>query len=322
MKSLSRSAKVFVSGHRGMVGSAMVRLLEQKGFNHIITRSHQELDLTRQDRVEDFFAKERPDFVFVAAGRVGGIIANRNSPTEFLYDNLMIASNVIHTAANSNVEKLLFLGSSCIFPKFAEQPIKESSILSGSLEPTNEGYAIAKITGIKLAEYYNRQYGKRFISAMPPNLYGMGDNFHLENSHVIPGLMRRLHDAKIANQPVFTAWGTGAPLREFMLVDDLADGCFFLLENYEGAEFINVGSGEEVSIKSLVHLLADVVGYSGKIEFDSSKPDGTPRKLMDSTKIHSLGWKHKTSLKEGLRSTYQWYLKTQSLGSDRISPRV
>ena len=291
-----------------MVGSAMVRLLQKKGFKNIITRSHSELDLTRQDRVEEFFKKEKPDYVFVAAGRVGGIIANSKSPTEFLYDNIMIASNVIHTAAQHDVKKLLFLGSSCIFPKFAEQPIKESSMLTGTLEPTNEAYAIAKIAGIKLAEYYNRQHGKPFISAMPPNLYGMGDNFHLENSHVIPGLMRRLHEAKLTNQPVFTAWGTGSPLREFMLVDDLADGCFFLMENYNEPGFINVGSGEEISIKELVFLLADVVGYQGKIEFDVSKPDGTPRKLMDSSKIHSLGWKHRTSLRDGLKSAYGWYV--------------
>lgn len=316
MPVIDRSARFYVSGHRGMVGSAMVRLLQKKGFTNIITRTHSELDLTRQDLVEKFFKEEKPDYVFVAAGRVGGIIANRNSPTEFLYDNVMIASNVIHTSAKANVTKLLFLGSSCIFPKFAEQPIKESSILTGMLEPTNEAYAIAKIAGIKLAEYYNKQYGKRFISAMPPNLYGIGDNFHLENSHVIPGLMRRLHEAKTANLAVFIAWGTGSPLREFMLVDDLAEGCFFLMENYEEPGFVNVGSGEEVSIRDLVHILADVVGYQGRIEFDTSKPDGTPRKIMDSSKIHAMGWKHRTSLREGLKSAYEWYvsgLKDRSL---------
>jgi GDP-L-fucose synthase len=219
----------------------------------------------------------------------------------------MIASNVIHTAAKQDVKKLLFLGSSCIYPKFAEQPIQEDSMLTGALEPTNEGYALAKIAGIKLAEYYNRQYGKRFISAMPPNLYGIGDNFHLENSHVIPGLMRRLHEAKNSNQPVFTAWGTGAPLREFMFVDDLADGCFFLMENYEAPGLVNVGSGEEVSIKELVLMLAETVGYKGRIVFDTSKPDGTPRKLMDSSKIRSMGWKHCTALRDGLKVAYQWF---------------
>ncbi|NBX77485.1 MAG: GDP-L-fucose synthase [Proteobacteria bacterium] len=304
---MERSARFYVSGHLGMVGSAMVRLLEAKGFTNIITRSHSELDLTRQEKVEQFFKNENPEYVFVAAGRVGGIIANRNSPTEFLYENVMIASNIIHTAAKSDVKKLLFLGSSCIYPKFAEQPIKESSILTGALEPTNEGYALAKITGIKLAEYYNLQYGKRFISAMPPNLYGIGDNFHLENSHVIPGLMRRLHEAKERNEPEFTAWGTGSPLREFMFVDDLADGCFFLMENYEDPGLVNVGSGEEVSIRDLVFLLAEVVGYQGNIVFDTSKPDGTPRKLMDSSKIHSLGWKHRTALRDGLKVAYHWY---------------
>jgi GDP-L-fucose synthase len=307
MEKIDRSARFYVSGHRGMVGSALVRLLQGKGFTNIITRSHDELDLTRQEKVEQFFKKEKPEYVFVAAGRVGGIIANKNSPTEFLYDNLMIASNVIHTAAKQDVKKLLFLGSSCIYPKFAEQPIQEDSMLTGALEPTNEGYALAKIAGIKLAEYYNRQYGKRFISAMPPNLYGIGDNFHLENSHVIPGLMRRLHEAKNSNQPVFTAWGTGAPLREFMFVDDLADGCFFLMENYEAPGLVNVGSGEEVSIKELVLMLAETVGYKGRIVFDTSKPDGTPRKLMDSSKIRSMGWKHCTALRDGLKVAYQWF---------------
>lgn len=307
MEKIDRSARFYVSGHRGMVGSAMVRLLQDKGFTNMITRSHDELDLTRQEKVEQFFKKEKPEYVFVAAGRVGGIIANKNAPTEFLYDNLMIASNVIHTAAKQDVKKLLFLGSSCIYPKFAEQPIQEDSMLTGALEPTNEGYALAKIAGIKLAEYYNRQYGKRFISAMPPNLYGIGDNFHLENSHVIPGLMRRLHEAKNSNQPVFTAWGTGAPLREFMFVDDLADGCFFLMENYEAPGLVNVGSGEEVSIKELVLMLAETVGYKGRIVFDTSKPDGTPRKLMDSSKIRSMGWKHRTALRDGLKVAYQWF---------------
>jgi GDP-L-fucose synthase len=307
MEKIDRSARFYVSGHRGMVGSAMVRLLQGKGFTNIITRSHDELDLTRQEKVEQFFKKEKPDYVFVAAGRVGGIIANKNAPTEFLYDNLMIASNVIHTAAKHDVKKLLFLGSSCIYPKFAEQPIQEGSMLTGALEPTNEGYALAKIAGIKLAEYYNRQYGKRFISAMPPNLYGIGDNFHLENSHVIPGLMQRLHEATIKNLPVFTAWGTGTPLREFMFVDDLADGCFFLMENYEDPGLVNVGSGEEVSIKELVLILAETVGYKGRIVFDTSKPDGTPRKLMDSSKIRSMGWKHRTVLRDGLKVSYQWF---------------
>ncbi len=313
MKPIDPRAKIYVAGHRGMVGSAMVRLLKNKGFENVITRTSSELNLTRQAEVESFFQSEKPDYVFVAAAKVGGIIANRNDPTGFLYDNLMIASNVIRAAAESGTEKLLFLGSSCIFPKHAEQPIRESSILTGALEPTNEAYAIAKIAGLKLTEYYNRQYGKRFISAMPPNLYGYGDNFHLENSHVIPGLMRRLHEAKLASSPEFIAWGTGTPLREFMFVDDLADGCFFLLQNYEEPLFINLGSGEEISIHALVHQLAEVVGYQGRIAFDSSKPDGTPRKLMDSSRIHQLGWHHNTSLREGLKLTYEWYLRGQVL---------
>jgi GDP-L-fucose synthase len=289
----------------------MVRLLQKKGFTNIVTRTHAELDLTRQAEVEQFFKNEKPEYVFVAAAKVGGIIANRDAPTEFLYDNLMIATNVIHSAASSGVEKLLFLGSSCIFPKFAPQPIQESSILTGALEPTNEAYAIAKIAGLKLTEYYNRQHKKRFISAMPPNLYGYGDNFHLLNSHVIPGLLRRMHESKLNGLSEFQAWGTGSPLREFMFVDDLAEGCFYLLENYEEAEFINVGSGEEVTIKELVHLIAEVVGFNGKITFDTSKPDGTPRKLMDSTRIHNLGWRHRTPLSEGLKLAYQWYLENK-----------
>jgi GDP-L-fucose synthase len=309
---IDRSSKFYVAGHRGMVGAAMLRLLQKKGFTNLVLRTHAELDLTRQADVENFFKIEKPKYVFLAAAKVGGIIANRDSPTEFLYDNLMIASNVIRAAAESNVEKLLFLGSSCIFPKLAPQPLREESMLTGTLEPTNEGYAIAKIAGLKLTEYYNRQHKKRFISAMPPNMYGYGDNFHLLNSHVIPGLMRRLHEAKLAKTPEFVAWGTGTPLREFMFVDDLAEGCFYLLENYEEPLFMNVGSGEEVSICDLVHLLAETVGYEGKIQFDTTKPDGTPRKIMDSSRIHQLGWKHETSLRDGLKATYEWYLKNPS----------
>lgn len=305
---LDKSAKFFVAGHRGMVGSAMVRLLKLQGFSNIIVKNRQELDLTNQAQVNSFFEREKPQYVFVAAAKVGGIIANRDSPTEFLYENLMIAANAIHAAANNGVERLLFLGSSCIFPKFAEQPIQETSILTGSLEPTNEAYAIAKIAGLKLTEYYNRQHGKRFISAMPPNLYGYGDNFNLLNSHVIPGLMRRMHDAKLAGDPEFVAWGTGKPLREFMFVDDLVDGCLFVLENYSDPTFINIGSGEEITIQELVHEVARVVGYAGKIKFDTTKPDGTPRKIMDSSRIHKLGWRHRTSLKQGLKQTYDWFL--------------
>jgi GDP-L-fucose synthase len=307
--SMNPESKVYVAGHRGMVGAAMVRLLKAEGYTNIITKTHAELDLTRQAQVDAFFKAEKPEYAFIAAAKVGGIIANQNAPTEFLYENIMIASNVLHAAAENNVEKLLFLGSSCIFPKFAEQPIREDSILTGSLEQTNEAYAIAKIAGLKLAEYYNKQHKKRFISAMPPNMYGYGDNFDLVNSHVIPGLMRRMHEAKLANAPEFVAWGTGTPLREFMFVDDLAAGCFFLLQNYEEPTFINVGSGEEISIRELVLTLARVMGYTGKITFDATKPDGTPRKIMDSTRIHKLGWKHQVSLHKGLKLTYEWFLK-------------
>ena len=296
-----------------MVGSAMVRLLLKKGFENIVLRTRAELDLSSQAQVNHFFKTEKPEFAFIAAAKVGGILANQNAPTEFLYENMMIAANTIRAAAENGTEKLLFLGSSCIFPKFAEQPLREESMLSGALEPTNEAYAIAKIAGLKLAEYYNKQHGKRFISAMPPNLYGYGDNFHLENSHVIPGLMRRMHEAKLANAPVFTAWGTGAPLREFMFVDDLAEGCFFLLQNYEDSLFMNVGSGEEISIRELVRSLAEVIGYQGKIEFDSTKPDGTPRKIMDSSRIHKMGWRHQISLKEGLKRTYEWFSQNQAV---------
>ena len=312
MGTIDRNARFYVAGHRGMVGAAFVRHLQNQGFKNILSRTHAELDLTRQAEVEAFFKSEKPDYVFVAAAKVGGILANRNQPTEFLYENLMIASNVIRSAAESGVEKLLFLGSSCVFPKLAEQPIREESLLSGGLESTNEAYAIAKIAGLKLTEYYHRQHQKRFISAMPPNLYGFEDNFHLENSHVIPGLMRRLHEAKIAGAIEFTAWGTGTPLREFLFVDDLAEACFFLFENYEEPGFINAGSGEEVTIRDLVSMIADTVGYRGRIVFDPSKPDGTPRKIMDSSRIHAMGWRHKTPLQEGLRRTYEWYVKNKA----------
>jgi GDP-L-fucose synthase len=306
---INPQSKIYVAGHRGMVGSAMVRLLEKKGFENIVVRTRAELDLCDQAQVNQFFKAEKPEFAFIAAAKVGGILANQSAPTEFLYENLMIATNTIRAAAENGTEKLLFLGSSCIFPKFADQPLREESMLSGALEPTNEAYAIAKIAGLKLAEYFNKQHGKRFISAMPPNLYGYGDNFHLENSHVIPGLMRRMHEAKLAGAPVFTAWGTGTPLREFMFVDDLAEGCFFLLQHYEDALFMNVGSGEETTILELVHALAEVIGYTGKIEFDSTKPDGTPRKVMDSSRVRRLGWRHQVSLREGLKVTYNWFLQ-------------
>jgi GDP-L-fucose synthase len=307
---MNQESKIFVAGHRGMVGSAIVKELVRQGFSNLVTRSSVELDLTLQSEVEGFFQKEKPTHVVLAAAKVGGILANSQFPTEFLYQNLMIASNVIHAAANHGVEKLLFLGSSCIYPKLAPQPLKEEYLLTGALEPTNEAYAIAKIAGLKLTEYYNRQHGKKFVSAMPSNLYGPGDNYHPDHSHVIPGLIRRFHEAKMTDASEVTIWGSGKPLREFLFVDDLAEACVFLLKNYEGSQFVNVGSGEEVSISELAEHVARTVGFNGKIKLDGSKPDGTPRKVMDSSKIHQLGWKSKTGLIEGLKTAYESYLKT------------
>ena len=303
------SAKIYVAGHRGMVGSAIVRCLEKNGYRNIVTASSTTLDLRSQAQVNRFFEQEKPEYVFLAAAKVGGILANNNYPAEFLYDNLMIESNIIHAAYKNNVTKLLFLGSSCIYPKFAEQPIKENSLLTGSLEPTNEWYAIAKIAGIKLCQAYHKQYGSRFISAMPTNMYGYGDNYHPENSHVLPALLRRFHEAKVEGKSEVTIWGSGKPLREFMFSDDLAEACFFLMKNYEDPELINVGTGEEVSIYELATKIKEVVGFEGTINFDSSKPDGTPRKLMDSSNLHKLGFKHKVSLRDGLQKTYQDFLK-------------
>lgn len=306
---MNSNSKIFVAGHRGMVGSAILRELKKQGYQNLIFRNSAELDLTQQSKVEEFFESEKPTHVVLAAAKVGGILANSQLPTEFLYQNLMIASNVIHASAKRGVEKLLFLGSSCIYPKMAPQPLKEEYLLSGYLEPTNEAYAIAKIAGLKLAEYYNRQYGKKFISAMPSNLYGPGDNYHPDQSHVIPGLIRRFHEAKLKQLDVVKVWGTGTPLREFLYVEDLAEACVYLLKNYQDAQFLNVGSGEEITIRQLAEQVAKVVGYQGKIEFDSSKPDGTPRKVMDSSRIHALGWKAKTSLENGLKVAYQEFCK-------------
>jgi GDP-L-fucose synthase len=303
------SSKIYVAGHRGMVGSAIVRCLEKKGFKNIIHAPSSLLDLRIASQVDDFFEREKPDYVFLAAAKVGGILANNTYPAEFLYDNLMIEANVIHAAYTHGVKKLLFLGSSCIYPKFAPQPIQEESLLTGLLEPTNEAYAIAKIAGIKLCQAYHKQYGSRFISAMPTNMYGYGDNYHPQNSHVLPALLRRFHEAKSENKSEVTIWGSGKPLREFMFSDDLAEACYFLMENYESPELINVGTGEEVSILDLALKIAEVVGYKGNITFDSSKPDGTPRKLMDSSRLHALGFKHETSLQDGLKKTYQDFIK-------------
>ena len=304
---MEKNSKIYVAGHRGMVGSAIVRKLIEEGFQNIITRSSSELDLRNQQTVFEFFEDEKPDYVFLAAARVGGIHANNVYRAEFLYDNLMIEANIIHAAYKNGVGKLLFLGSSCIYPKLAPQPIKEEYLLTGLLEKTNEPYAIAKIAGIKLCEAYWDQYGCNFISAMPTNLYGQGDNYHLENSHVVPALIRKFDTAVREGLGEVEVWGSGKPLREFMYVDDLADACFFLMENYNEKGFVNIGTGEEVTIKVLAETVADVTGFKGSIVFNSEKPDGTPRKLMDSAKLHDLGWKHKISLDEGLRKAYAYF---------------
>ena len=306
-------ARIYIAGHRGMVGSAILRALERRGFKNLVYATSSELDLKDTQKVNRFFEKEKPEYVFDAAAKVGGIYANDTYPADFLYDNLMIQNNVIHAAYENKVEKLLFLGSSCIYPKLAPQPIREDSLLSGYLEPTNEAYAIAKIAGIKLCQAYHKQHGCRFISAMPTNMYGYGDNYHPQNSHVLPALLRRFHEAKVNNTPEVAIWGSGKPLREFMFSDDLAEACLFLMEHYEDPTLINVGTGEEISILELAKVIADIVGYEGKITFDSTKPDGTPRKLMDSSRLHALGYKHKVSLGEGIRLTYQDYLKRNAL---------
>lgn len=301
-----KDAKIFVAGHRGLVGSAIVRALSSRGFNNLVLRTKAELDLRNQADTDKFFKAQNIDYVFIAAAKVGGIIYNKNFPADFLYDNLMITANVLKASADTQVTKVLNLGSSCIYPRMASQPIREESLLSGPLEPTNEGYAVAKIAGLKLAEKFSEQYGNNFISAMPTNLYGMNDNFHPEHSHVIPGLMRRFHDAKVSNAPSVTVWGSGAPRREFLFVDDLADSLLLLMDEYNEGAVINVGCGEDVSIKELSLLMAKTVGYKGEIIFDTSKPDGTPRKLLDVSRLFGMGWKPKYSLEEGLSITYDW----------------
>ena len=308
---MNKDSKIYVAGHRGLVGSAIVRNLEERGYTNIIYRTHKELDLTRQVEVEKFFEEEKPEYVFLAAAKVGGIHANNTRPAEFIYDNLMIESNIIHSAYKYGVKKLLFLGSSCIYPKFANQPIKEEYLLTGELEPTNEAYAIAKITGIELCKFYRRQYGCDFISAMPTNLYGINDNFDLETSHVLPALIRKFHEAKINNQEEVVMWGTGKPLREFMYVDDLADALVHLMLNYSDEIHVNLGTGKDLSIGELAQIVKEVVGYEGKIVNDLSKPDGTPRKLLDVSRLEATGWKYKTELREGIEKVYKWYLETK-----------
>lgn len=307
---MQNNAKIFVAGSNGMVGSAIVRELEKKGFSNIIKKSSKELDLRNQQAVLAFFETEKPEYVFLAAAKVGGIFANNEYPADFLYENLMIQNNVIHAAHLFDVKKLLFLGSSCIYPKYAEQPIKEDYLLTGSLEPTNEAYAIAKIAGVEMCKFYRKQYGRNFISAMPTNLYGINDNFNLKNSHVLPALLRKFIEAKQNGSPNVTVWGTGSPKREFLFVDDLAEACLFLMLHYEGEQTINVGTGVDVSIKELAEMIKEVAQYEGELVFDTTKPDGTPRKLLDVSKINTLGWKHKIDLKEGVKKTYSWLKET------------
>ena len=306
---MEKSSKIYVAGHRGMVGSAIVRRLEENGYTNIIYRTSAELDLRNQTAVEKFFEEEKPEYVFLAAAKVGGIHANNTYPAEFIYDNLMIETNIINSSYKNNVKKLLFLGSSCIYPKFAEQPIKEEYLLTGSLEETNEAYAIAKITGIELCKFYRRQYGCDFISAMPTNLYGINDNFNLETSHVMPALIRKFHEAKINKSKEVVMWGTGTPRREFMYVDDLADSLIHLMLNYSDEIHVNLGTGEDIEIGELANLIKEIVGYKGEIVNDLSKPDGTPRKLLDVTRLNSTGFKHKIELKEGIERVYEWFLK-------------
>lgn len=306
---MEKQAKIYVAGHRGMVGSAIYRRLKELGYENIITRTSKELDLRDQQAVKEFFENEKPEYVFLAAAKVGGIMANNIYRADFLYENLAIQNNVIHFSHENDVKKLMFLGSSCIYPKMAPQPLKEDYLLTGTLEPTNEPYAIAKIAGIKMVESYRLQYQDNYISVMPTNLYGINDNYHPENSHVLPALIRKFHEAKVNNSPTVSIWGSGTPLREFMYADDLADACVFLMENYDDLQFVNIGVGEDVSIRDLAQLIKEVVGFEGQLEFDSSKPDGTPRKLMDVSKLNSLGWKAKTDLKDGIRLAYQDFLK-------------
>jgi len=305
---MDKQARIYVAGHGGLVGSAIVRRLEEEGFDNLLLRRSRELDLREQRAVREFFAAEKPDYVILAAAKVGGILANDTYPAEFIYDNLMMEANVVHAAYQNGVKKLLALGSTCIYPKMAPQPLQEDSLLTGPLEPTNEWYAVAKIAGIKLCQAYRRQYGCSFIAAMPTNLYGPGDNFDLEKSHVLPAMIRKFHEAKLANAPSVTLWGTGKPLREFLHVDDLADAVLFLMQHYDAEDIVNIGVGEDISIAGLADMVRDVVGFRGDIIYDASKPDGTPRKLVDPSRLNGLGWHARTGLREGIETTYQWFL--------------
>lgn len=306
---MEKNSKIYVAGHRGLVGSAIVRELKKKGYINIIGKTHSELDLMDTSAVEEFFKIEKPEYVFLAAAKVGGILANSTYPADFIYENLQIQNNVIGMAKKYEVKKLMFLGSSCIYPKMCPQPIKEEYLLSGYLEETNEAYALAKISGLKMCQFFNKQYGTKFISVMPTNLYGPYDNFHPENSHVMPALIRRFHEAKVNEAKEVVVWGSGAPLREFLYSEDMADACIYLMETYEGNDFFNIGTGKEITIKDLAELIKDIVGYEGKIVWDSSKPDGTPRKLLDVSRLKKAGWTYKIELKDGIEKAYKWYLE-------------
>ncbi|NOY52995.1 MAG: GDP-L-fucose synthase [Deltaproteobacteria bacterium] len=305
---LAPDSKIYIAGHRGLVGSAIVRRLEKSGYHNLLTRTHHELDLTDPKVVLDFFDKERPDYVFLAAAKVGGIHANNTRPADFIRDNLFIELSIIDAAYRTGTKRLLFLGSSCIYPKIAPQPLKEEYLMTGPLEPTNSAYALAKIAGIEMCKSYNRQYGTRYLPVMPTNLYGPGDNFDLESSHVLPALIRKFHEARIGGAKTVTIWGTGTPRREFLHVDDLADACVYLMENYNGTDLINIGTGEDITIRELAEMVGVVTGFEGKLKFDPSRPDGTPRKLLDVSRLNSIGWKAGIGLAEGIRATYQWYL--------------
>lgn len=304
-------SRIYIAGHDGMVGSAIFRKLQKEGFTNIVFRNIKELDLTCQAETKKFFESEKPEYVFLAAAKVGGIVANNTYRAQFIYENLQIQNNIIHNSYLAGVKKLLFLGSSCIYPKLAPQPIKEEYLLTGLLESTNEPYAIAKIAGIKMCQAYNEQYGTNYIAVMPTNLYGPNDNFDLKTSHVLPALIRKFHEAKERNKPFVEIWGTGLPKREFLHVDDLAEACFFLMQNYNNSEMVNIGTGEDITIKELALLVKDIIGFKGELKFDTSKPDGTPRKLLDVTKLNSIGWKHSIILHEGVRRTYDWFLENK-----------
>lgn len=306
---MENDSKIYVAGHMGLVGSAIVRNLKKKGYTNIIGRTHKELDLTNQAAVREFFDKEQPEYIILAAAHVGGINANNTTPADFIYINMEIQNNVIKAAHDFKAKKLLFLGSSCIYPKMCPQPIKEEYLLSGYLESTNEGYALAKISGLKMCQFFKRQYGDNFISCMPTNLYGPYDNFDLKTSHVMPALIRKFHEAKINNKPYVEIWGTGKPLREFLYVDDMADACVFLIENYDGESHINIGTGKELTIGELAEIIKEVVGFDGELKFNDSMPDGTPRKLLDVSKLEGLGWKYKTELRDGIKKEYNWFIE-------------